>query len=174
MTEIKALELQFADECRVIEMKYEYSDYTGSERFGIITALTEKQLVDKYGSVLDVYKPYIVLDLAFAEVRDNFIRNEWKYEKRAQRALSYGLDADFEVHHQECASPDCLTQVIAAETKEKVWAALDRLTPTQKRRAIEHFMFGKSIRRIASEEGVDFTTVRESISSIVKKLKKYL
>lgn len=173
MTDNTALALQFSNECTVFELKYEYTDYTGYERFGIITALTGEQLVEKYGSILDAYKPYIVLDLAFAEVRHSFNKNEWKHEKRAKRSLSYGIDdEDFEAHHQECASPDCMELVLAAETKEKVWRALDKLTPLQKKRVVEHYMEGRSIRQIASEEGVDFTTVRESIASAMRKLKK--
>ena len=39
---------QFKDECQVIEFKYEYPGYVGYEQYGIITALSESELTEKY------------------------------------------------------------------------------------------------------------------------------
>ena len=156
-------------------MKHEYSDYTGDEKYGIITGLTETELEAKYGSLLNEYRPFIVLDLAFAEVRNEYNRNEWKYDKRASRSLSYGIDdEDFGSHHAEISVPDCLDQLIENEEHEKLWSAIKKLTPLQQQRLIHHYFEGVSIRKIAEEEGTDHKTVLESMTAAVKKLKKFL
>ena len=41
----------FANECKVINLKYEYEGYTGSERWAIITELAEEEIWVKYPDV---------------------------------------------------------------------------------------------------------------------------
>ena len=48
-----------------------------------------------------------------------------------------------------------------------------KLTPKQKNRFIKHFFRRKSLREIAREEGVYFTSVNECIWRAVEKLRKY-
>ena len=38
----------FAKDCKLINLKYEYSGYTGDERWAIITELSVKELWEKY------------------------------------------------------------------------------------------------------------------------------
>lgn len=47
------------------------------------------------------------------------------------------------------------------------------LTPVQERRFVKHYVEGLSYRQIAEEEGVDYTSVRDSIKWAKKKLKKF-
>ncbi len=47
------------------------------------------------------------------------------------------------------------------------------LTDVQKKRFIKHFYLNKTLREIAIEENVHFTSVQESIKGAVKKLKKF-
>ncbi len=47
------------------------------------------------------------------------------------------------------------------------------LTELQKKRFIKHFYLNKTLREIAIEENVHFTSVQESIKGAVKKLKKF-
>lgn len=174
MTEIKELELQFAADCKVIELKYEYRGYTGKERYGLITALSERELCRKYGCLLDGYVPYIVLDLAFAEARDDFRRNEKKFEKRSERGHLFGLDDAFDSHHPECAFPDCLEQMIAGESHRELLEALEALTERQRRRIIAYYFDQMSLQEIARCEGTSAQSIHESISLALSKLKKVL
>lgn len=48
-----------------------------------------------------------------------------------------------------------------------------RLTEKQKQRFIQHYFLGKSLRTIAKEEGVFFTSVAECIKAATDKLKRY-
>lgn len=174
MTENKELELQFAADCKVIELKYEYKGYTGAERYGLITALSEQELCHRYGCLLDSYVPYIVLNLAFAEIRDDFRRNEQKFEKRRERGHLFGIDEEFDSHHPESATPDCMETVLENEMTSELRLAIQRLNPVQRHRLIKHFFEGMSSRAIADEEGVNYSAVDKSIAAALKNLKKFL
>ena len=70
------LEIQFQEECKVINLRYEYDGYIGNEQWAIISELTEKEILEKYRSIVSDYIPFIVLTPAFGEVRDEYRRNE--------------------------------------------------------------------------------------------------
>ena len=60
-------------------------------------------------------------------------------------------------------------------TIENAMAIIDKcLTDTQKRRFIMHYYDGLSCRDIATIDGVDWTSIRECISSSNNKIKKFL
>lgn len=68
---------------------------------------------------------------------------------------------------------------IMADDHRRVKLAVDKLfrcgklTMKQKERFIRHFFAGASLRKIASDEGVHFTSVDESIRQAVDKLRTY-
>ena len=70
-------------------------------------------------------------------------------------------------------------EYILADDKRRVMIAADKLfrdgsmTEKQKRRFIRHFIDGKSLRFIADEEGVYYTSVYECICRAQAKLRKY-
>lgn len=73
----------FAKDCKLINLKYEYSGYTGDERWAIITELSVKELWGKYPLVIERYSPFVHLSIAQGEVIDDANRNEDKYAKRS-------------------------------------------------------------------------------------------
>lgn len=68
---------------------------------------------------------------------------------------------------------------IKADEHRRVKLAVDKLfrygklTVKQKERFVKHFFAGVSLRKIASDEGVHFTSVDESIRQAVDKLRTY-
>lgn len=73
-----------------------------------------------------------------------------------------------------------LDKLIKSEDEDKnetksTYYLLDgkNLTDVQKKRFIKHFYLNKTLREIAIEENVHFTSVQESIKGAVKKLKKF-
>ena len=68
---------------------------------------------------------------------------------------------------------------IQADENRRVKLAVDKLfqcgklTPKQKERFVRHFFAGVSLRKIASDEGVHFTSVDECIRRVVDKLRTY-
>ena len=42
----------FAKDCKLMNLKYEYDGYTGTEKWAVVTELTEEELWDKYPDVI--------------------------------------------------------------------------------------------------------------------------
>ena len=53
----------------------EYSGFTGTEKWAIITELSEEALWDKYPDVISRYTPFILLSMAQGEVISESHRN---------------------------------------------------------------------------------------------------
>lgn len=170
---ISALEEQFIQECKLINLNYEYPGYTGEEKWAIITDLTEEELRKKYEEIISSYRPFIILSSLFGSVRADFIRNEDKFSKRAKRSISiFDFSEETEEHHPEIAANDLEEEAISNETAEQVQAAIALLKPIQRERLIKYFFQGKSLLQIAAEEGKSYSTVYESYQAALKKLKK--
>ena len=161
----------FAKDCKLINLRYEYKGYTGTEKWAIVTELSVK-----YPDVIRRYTPFILLSMAQGEV----ITEYQNYEARERmRKLLFGHafdinDGEFEEHHPELAvDTDPVEEIMLRDNIEILRSALCYLSETQKRRVIKYFFYDKTLERIADEEGVDFTSVRESINSAIKKLRKF-
>ena len=100
-------ELLFANDCKLINLRYEYHGYTGTEKWAIVTELEEEELWVKYPDVIRRYTPFILLSMAQGEVIDESYRNNDKYEKRAKRTIDvYGYEDDIsEQFHRELITP---------------------------------------------------------------------
>ena len=79
---ISALDEQFKEECKTLNLVYEYPGYTGTVRWAIITGLTTEQLFEKYPEQIRPYVPFMILSLSQGEVIHAFNRNEDKFGKR--------------------------------------------------------------------------------------------
>lgn len=166
----------FAKDCKLINLRYEYKGYTGTEKWAIVTELAEEELLVKYPDVIRRYTPFILLSMAQGDV----ITEYQNYEARERmRKLLFGHafdinDGEFEEHHPELAvDTDPVEEIMLRDNIERLRSALCYLSETQKRRVIKYFFYGKTLERIANEEGVNFTSVRESINSSIKKLRKF-
>lgn len=173
----KTLEEQFAKECKVINLKFEYENYTGKERYAIVTSLTEEELTEKYDNVIKhSYAPYVLLSVEQGNAIVKYQNIEAKYRMRDLR-FGHAFDIDdgeFEEHHPELAVYEDLTEKIELQNNiRKLEFAIRTLSEVQKRRLIKHFFDGKNYSQIGVEEGVDYTSVKESITSAIKKLKKF-
>ncbi len=175
----------FTTECKLINLKYEYQGYTGTEKWAVVSELSEKELFEKYPDVISRYTPFVLLSVEQGEAISDYDRNEDKYKKRMQLTLdTFCFDDEMTAKfHRELCSFDELpfetkeryekerlreTQIIALKE------GIELLTDTQKRRLIAVFFEGKTYRAIAQEEGVTFTKIEKSIMQALKKLKKYL
>lgn len=174
---IIALKEQFAKECEVIELRYEYGkDYTGTEKYGIITGLSEKELVEKYEAILSEMTPYVLLPPKYAIIRCDFRKNDKKFEMRYLRGHYYPIDDEFEEHHPECCVADFVKDILSEsdETQLLVRKAFAKLTDIQKDVVCNHVFLGKSLLQISKELGKNEKTVRESYAGAIKKMKKFL
>ena len=178
----------FAKDCKLINLRYEYTNYTGKEKWAVVTELTEKELRKKYPDIVKRYTPFVLLSMAQGEVINESDRNDDKYEKRAKRTLDvYGYGDDIsEQFHRELITPfaDPFEQAEEEQLKiekeqlrrmeiAKVRKVLEMMKPIQKERLCKVVLMGLSSRKIAQEEGVNYSAVDKSIAAAIKNFKKY-
>lgn len=178
----------FAKDCKLINLRYEYTNYTGKEKWAVVTELTEKELRKKYPDIIKRYTPFVLLSMAQGEVINEADRNDDKYEKRAKRTLDvYGYEDDIsEQFHRELITPfaDPFEQAEEEQLEiekeqlrrmeiEKVRKVLAMMKPIQKERLCKVVLLGLSSRKIAQEEGVNYSAVDKSIAAAIKNFKKY-
>lgn len=178
----------FAKDCKLINLRYEYTNYIGKEKWAVVTELTKKELRKKYPDIVKRYTPFILLSMAQGEVINESDRNDDKYEKRAKRTLDvYGYEDDIsEQFHRELITPfaDPFEQAeeeqLEIEKEQlrrleiaKVRKVLEMMKPIQKERLCKVVLLGLSSRKIAQEEGVNYSAVDKSIAAAIKNFKKY-
>ena len=178
----------FVKNCKLINLRYEYTNYTGKEKWAVVTELTEKELRKKYPDIVKRYTPFVLLSMAQGEVINESDRNDDKYEKRAKRTLDvYGYEDDIsEQFHRELITPfaDPFEQAEEEQLKiekeqlrrmeiAKVRKVLEMMKPIQKERLCKVVLMGLSSRKIAQEEGVNYSAVDKSIAAAIKNFKKY-
>jgi len=178
----------FAKDCKLINLRYEYTNYTGKEKWAVVTELTEKELRKKYPDIIKRYTPFVLLSMAQGEVINEADRNDDKYEKRAKRTLDvYGYEDDIsEQFHRELITPfaDPFEQAeeerLEIEKEQlrrmeiaKVRKVLAMMKPIQKERLCKVVLLGLSSRKIAQEEGINYNAVDKSIKAAIKNFKKY-
>ena len=173
-SQLDVLKEEFQNECKVINLKYEYEGYNGKEQWAIISELTEKEILEKYKPFVQDYIPFLVLPLIYGEVRQQFRRNENKHYMRMVRGHFYSLEDDLEEHHPEAAVEDCAVQIFAQEQSRELWKAINSLNNIQKKRLIAYYFEGKTYREIADEEGVDHKAVVRSVAIALKNLRIFL
>ena len=82
----------FAQDCKLINLRYEYRGFTGTKKWAIVTELSEETLWAKYPDIISRYIPFILLSMEQGEVISESHRNNDKYEKRSKRTIDvYGL-----------------------------------------------------------------------------------
>lgn len=178
----------FTRECKLINLRYEYTGYTGTERWAIITELSENELLQKYPDVVGRYMPFVMLSVAQGNVIDEAHRNDDKYAKRSKRTIdSYEYDDNTsQQFHKELVMP-YIDPIEAEEIQEleqlktiqrnleimKVREILAKLQPVQRQRLIKYILEGKTVRQIATEEGTYHSSVSKSITAAIKNFKKF-
>ena len=90
---------QFKALCTLIDFKYEYPGYTGDVRYGFYSVLPKHCLQPLFGNVLDQITPYIELDKGYVDARNDYKKNEKKYEYRNAVGNQFSTDDDFDEHH---------------------------------------------------------------------------
>ncbi len=78
-------ELLFANDCKLINLRYEYHGYTGTEKWAIVTELAEEELWVKYPDVIRRYTPFILLSMAQGEVITEY--QNYEARERMRRLL---------------------------------------------------------------------------------------
>lgn len=168
-------EIQFKKDCKVINLNYEYPGYTGQEKWGIITALTEIEITNKYAQQIQNYKPFIILSPSYGILLADYIRNENKYHMRSSRNNNgFDFSEHTEEHHLEISYHTLEDELIEKEEILLIHDAISKLNPLQRERIIKYFFEKTSLRQIAIEECKAYATIHESYKTALKNLKKIL
>lgn len=81
------------------------------------------------------------------------------------------MDQETHSHHSELIGEGFEEALLLKST---LVAALDILTPKQKKRIIKHYIWGLTIEEIAQGEGISFQQVARSMDRGLKRMKKFL
>ncbi len=175
-TENLTLKQQFAKECKLINLQFEYTGYQGEEQWAIVSELTADELMEKYPELIVTYIPFVRLSVSQGEAITEFNNIEAKHR---MRSLRHGhafdtRDGEFEIHNPKYAyHPNYIDELEEQDEIERLYQAMSSLSEVQKRRLNKYFFDGKTLEAIAVEEGVTKQSIDESIKGAIKKMKKF-
>lgn len=173
-------EIAFENDCKVIDLSLEYPGYTGKENFAIASDLTEEEIWNKYSNIVINVSPFILLSKEHGEIIRVYHREQERLIKSDKRHLDiYGYKegrtekyGDEVIYGYEDSLQKYLTEEIKTDIEKRVHKALGSLNSIQRRRLAKALIDKKSSRKIAKEEGVNYSTVDKSINAAIKKFIK--
>ena len=169
---------QTANDYILIDARAEYgNEYTGPRWF-VATSLSKEQLENKYPKLVADHSDFEIVPLAVGDAIKEGSREIERIVKRDARhqGLSYEDCTEYayfmtlyDVHKVK------ETEQSALQTKkERLYSAINKLDPTQRRRLKMRYFDGMAVKTIAQKEGVSPTAISLSISCAKKNLKKIL
>lgn len=155
-----------------VNLKYQYTEYTGKEKWFIITDLTEEALRTRYPEIRK-YEPFLLLDKKMGEPILDSIRNDGKFQKRSDNYEdAYGyVDGETEIYHEEPCGDGFEDSFVFSEVMKE---ALAQLPPIQRRRFILYAVYGYSTTEIAEMEGVSRCAAISSIATSKMNMQNFL
>lgn len=97
--------------------------------------------------------------------------NHWRRMKRNKS--NYSLDTGDGIENEMCEFDPSPEDFIArAATIQRLCCALNRLPPAQGRRIDAHYLLGQTMTEIAEAEGLDESSIRESIRRGLERMRK--
>ena len=128
------------------------------------------------------FYPWYIED-QFIEVTDE-VAEELRAGRRAEAAhqrrvtrnkAQYSLDCDDGIEYSACLHEPTPQELLErVELFYHLWNALNTLPEVQGRRVDAHVILGMSYREIARAEGVDWSSIRESVRAGLTAMRKYL
>ena len=157
----------------IISTKTLYPGFIGVGKWIIVTDLEEEELCSRHLPEIASYRPWILITVEQYAVMVDWKRNEEKYRRRAsQREIYYGVDQSFiekQVEEDEINNLMQFDEYFANDLLQ----GCKELTASQERRIQKFYLEGHSMRQIAEEEKVSFTSIEKSIKFGIKKLRNY-
>lgn len=150
----------------VINLTSEYPRWSGKEKYGVITNLTEDIIEDRFFDELKDYTPYIIIPENFLEIRRTYINNDRKF---GMRELKY--HASFEEEDDVTESNGFEDSLLISM---ELQSAIDMLSKLEADRVTKKFFMKMTLGEIGAEEGRSATAIKYSVDKSLKKLKKFL
>lgn len=166
------LEHSFKNECKIINLQMEYSQYNGSIKWAIVSSLSEQELRKKYATLLKEYEPFVYLTEEQYGPILQFRNNDRKYMRRyAAHLVPFTYEDDL----SERCNPELIINFFEGKANwSGLYAAIEKLAPTQRARVKKHFFEEMSCVDIAAQEKVSAQAVQQSIARSLSTLKRIL
>lgn len=166
------LERSFKDECKIINLQMEYSQYRDTPKWAIVSSLSENELHKKYAGLLSEYEPFVYLTEEQYGPILQYRNNDRKYMRRyAAHLVPFTYEDDL----SERCNPDLIINFFEGKANwSGLYAAITKLAPTQRARVEKHFFEGMSFVDIAAQENVSTQAVQQSIARSLITMKKTL
>lgn len=159
------------EEFKVLNLEFEYSGYSGLEKFAIATDLTESDLYSKYGEEIRLFEPFILLTRDMGMTMVEHHKNDEKFRTRARRGQEVLVEEIFdEFYADESIQAEINTEI----RNDLILVAVNKLSKKNRERIISKFYYGKTDQEIALDSGCDRSTVSREIRNSIKKMRKML
>lgn len=150
-------------EYRLVDLRKEYPGYTGDEVWMIVTDLTEEQLMD-ISEIREIMHLAVVVSTEAGYVMRQFENSEKKHRKRRASEISLNNltdDMDF---------------LVTDSGFESGWLyeVIEMLPEKQKRRILDRYINGLTIKEIAEADECDRRAVSRSIRKGMNMLRTIL
>lgn len=166
------LEQQFKEECKVIDLQKEYSQYAGTAKWAIASSLSEADLRNKYAPLLEIYEPFVYMTHEQYEPILQYRNNDRKYIRRySAHHIPFTYEDDF----SERCNPELIINFFEGkENWSELYDTIARLAPTQRARIQKYFFEEVSLVDIAAQEKVSVQAVQQSVARSLATMKKIL
>lgn len=160
---------EFKKRCSFYPCKKYYPNWTGTEKFIVITDDEEKELIERFPEIMNALSPYVIIGRFYSQLIEEERYNTNKYV--SQIGLSIESVDDYEDLAEGFSVGDFSEHLCNSDAIEKAMACL---TDSQRSRIIRCFFDGLSPLEIARQDGVKHSSVYESISAALAKMKTFL
>ena len=114
-----------------------------------------------------------VTDEVAQELRAGKVEDVTHWRRLKRNKANYSLDAGDGIEYEACEFEPSPEEILArAVTIQRLCCALNRLPPAQGRRIDACYLLGQSMTEIAQAEGLDESSIRESIRRGLERMRK--
>lgn len=149
----------------ILNVEKEYPGYTGTEKWMIITDLSEEQFAELYPEQYLCWKEAVILNLEMGKEIIRYHNNNRKHEIRNAGMIPFeemeAVPAKVVVRDDEIRDP-------------ALKAALKNTTETQSRRIVGAYVNGYTKQEIADAEKCSVQAVSQSIKRGLEKMNKHM
>ena len=151
-------------EYKIIDLSIEYAGATafvGTERYAIVTDLTEEELTSAFGQELGPYKPFVIISHEMYEAMLETHRNDNREHWRDMFCHdSFAIDME-NLPIDWKADPANICESL--RIVEYIFSKMKELPDWQGLRLYEKYIIGYSNKEIADKDGVSKRAVRKGI-----------
>ncbi len=146
---------------KVMDLSIEYNGYIGDAKYAIITDLSEKELNSEHANEIKEYVPFVILTSEMYEaMTDSYKKDDRERKREALYHDSFAFDEGIELADE---SADVFFLSDSSYNMQRILDKMMSLPGRQGPRMYKRYFLHMTSAEIARSEGVDSSSVRESI-----------